>query len=80
LDAPFTLANAMALPATKRITPIRTNMVVCFFTALPPLTTGGRACKDPNCCPATVGSRGGYDGKGSTYIGLFDHCSISRPR
>ena len=32
LLAPSTLAYAMALPAMNRITPIMTNMSVCFFT------------------------------------------------
>ena len=40
LLAPFTLANAIALPAMNRITPITTNMSVCFFTETFPLSTG----------------------------------------
>src|ERR1700723_1858711 len=40
LLAPFTLANAIALPATNRITPITTNMSVCRFTETFPLSTG----------------------------------------
>src|SRR5258708_39341012 len=47
--APRTLAYAMALPATNRITPIMTSMSVCFFTEPPPLngrTTGGHPSHD----------------------------------
>ena len=61
LLAPSTLANAIALPAMNRITPIMTNMAVCFFTALPPLnkrTTGG----DPSRGHAAVGSVEGTTG------------------
>jgi hypothetical protein len=41
-DAPSTLAYAIALPAMNKITPIKTNMIVCFFTELPLFATGGQ--------------------------------------
>ena len=40
LLAPSTLAYAIALPATNRITPIKTNISVCFFTEDSPFSTG----------------------------------------
>ena len=36
LLAPCTLANAIALPAMNKITPIMTSMTVCFFTDTSP--------------------------------------------
>src|ERR1700733_7865072 len=44
LLAPFTLANAMALPATNRMTPITTNMSVCRFTETFPLLNRRKPC------------------------------------
>jgi hypothetical protein len=38
--ADSTLAYAIAPPAMNRITPITTNMSVCFFTGLPPHDDG----------------------------------------
>ena len=40
LTAPSTLAYGIALPATNRITPIKTNISVCFFTEDSPFSTG----------------------------------------
>src|ERR1700722_8707839 len=62
LLAPFTLANAIALPATNRTTPITTNMSVCRFTnTIPPSqpsnTRGAR--RHPPDRPGD--SVGGYD-------------------
>src|SRR5271155_6278853 len=42
LLAPSTLAYAIALPAMNRITPIKTNISVCFFTEDSPFSTGGQ--------------------------------------
>ena len=77
--APCTLAYAIALPATKRITPIRTNIIVLLFhRTLPPLnrpTTYGYPLRlvwwsAPLEC--TTGSP-------PRYIGPFDHSPVQRP-
>ena len=57
--APCTLAYAIALPAMNRITPISTNIIVCFFTELPPLTDQRRAL--PVTHRLGSGSDGRYD-------------------
>ena len=79
LLAPSTLAYAIALPAMNRITPIITNMSVCFFTETFPLSTARQRAVTRHAPVAPLARVGGYDGKGATYIGPSDHSPNQGP-
>ena len=59
--APCTLAYAIALPAMNRITPIRTNIIVCFFTEPSPSRPTDDV-RQPVTHRLVAGSVGMYDG------------------
>src|SRR5580692_9802481 len=63
----------------NRITPIRTNMSVCFFTEPFPLSPTGDV-RRPRHASLVAGSDGMYDENRSRYIGPFDHSLMKRPR
>src|SRR3974390_3844315 len=64
LDAPSTLAYAIALPAMNRITPMMTNMTVCIFTDIPLFATGGPRAETPKRCRRRLVPEEGMTGSG----------------
>src|ERR1700722_9432054 len=79
LLAPFTLANAIALPATNRMTPITTNMSVWRFTETFPLRHGDHRVALVTSPTGLGDSVGGYDETLATYIGPSDHSALQDP-